>query len=85
MATRLLEPIMINNMHLNNRLVMPPMATAKALPGGHVSQEILAYYKEKSAGGYIGLVIIEHSYISPEGKASEHQLSVADDSAIRST
>ncbi len=38
--------------------------------------------KEKSAGGYIGLVIIEHSYISPDGKASEHQLSVADDSAI---
>jgi 2,4-dienoyl-CoA reductase-like NADH-dependent reductase (Old Yellow Enzyme family) len=69
-------------MKLNNRLVMPPMATAKALPDGHVSPEVLAYYKEKSAGGYIGLVIIEHSYVSPEGKAHEHQLSVADDSVI---
>jgi 2,4-dienoyl-CoA reductase-like NADH-dependent reductase (Old Yellow Enzyme family) len=82
MATSLLEPIMIRNMRLNNRLVMPPMATGKALPGGFVSPEMLAYYKEKSSGGYIGLVIIEHSYISPEGKASERQLSVADDSAI---
>ncbi len=82
MATRLLEPIFIRNMHLNNRLVMPPMATGRALPGGHVSPEILAYYKEKSAGGYIGLVIIEHGYVSLEGKASERQLSVADDSAI---
>ena len=82
MATRLLEPIMIRNMHLNNRLVMPPMATRKALPDGHVSPEMLAYYKEKSSGGYIGLVIIEHSYISPDGKAHERQLSVADDSVI---
>jgi 2,4-dienoyl-CoA reductase-like NADH-dependent reductase (Old Yellow Enzyme family) len=82
MASRLLEPIMIRNMRLNNRLVMPPMATAKALPDGHVSPEMLAYYREKSSGGYIGLVIIEHSYISPEGKAHERQLSVADDSAI---
>jgi 2,4-dienoyl-CoA reductase-like NADH-dependent reductase (Old Yellow Enzyme family) len=82
MATRLLEPIIIKNMHLNNRLVMPPMATGKALPGGHVSPEMLAYYKEKSAGGYIGLVIIEHGHVSLEGKASERQLSVADDSAI---
>ena len=82
MATHLLEPIMIRNMRLNNRLAMPPMATGKALPDGHVSPEMLAYYKEKSAGGYIGLVIIEHGYASPEGKASERQLSVADDSAI---
>jgi NADPH2 dehydrogenase len=37
----------IRNMHLNNRLVMPPMATGKALPDGHVSPEMLAYYKEK--------------------------------------
>jgi NADPH2 dehydrogenase len=82
MATSLLEPIMIRNMRLNNRLVMPPMGTGKAMPDGHVSPEMLAYYKEKSSGGHIGLVVIEHSYISPEGKASERQLSVADDSAI---
>jgi len=69
-------------MQLNNRLVMPPMATAKALPDGHVSPEMLAYYREKSAGGYIGLVIIEHSYVGPEGQAHERQLSVADDSVI---
>jgi 2,4-dienoyl-CoA reductase-like NADH-dependent reductase (Old Yellow Enzyme family) len=82
MATSLLEPIMIRNMRLNNRLVMPPMGTGKAMPDGHVSPEMLAYYKEKSSGGHIGLVVIEHSYISPEGKASERQLSVADDSVI---
>jgi 2,4-dienoyl-CoA reductase-like NADH-dependent reductase (Old Yellow Enzyme family) len=82
MASNLLNPIRIRSIQLHNRLVMPPMATAKALVDGHVSQEMLAYYQEKSAGGYIGLVIIEHSYINAEGKASEHQLSVAEDSAV---
>jgi 2,4-dienoyl-CoA reductase-like NADH-dependent reductase (Old Yellow Enzyme family) len=78
----LLEPVRIKNVLLKNRLVMPPMATGKALPDGRVSPETLAYYKEKSAGGYIGLVIIEHGYVSPEGKASERQLSVADNAMI---
>ncbi len=82
MASRLLEPIRIQKMQLHNRLVMPPMGTAKAMPDGHVSAEMLSHYREKSAGGYIGLVIIEHSYVSHEGKASERQLSVADDSVI---
>jgi 2,4-dienoyl-CoA reductase-like NADH-dependent reductase (Old Yellow Enzyme family) len=76
------EPIRIKNMLLKNRLVMPPMATGKALTDGHVSPESLAHYKEKSAGGYIGLVIIEHGYVSLEGKASERQLCVADDTSI---
>jgi 2,4-dienoyl-CoA reductase-like NADH-dependent reductase (Old Yellow Enzyme family) len=67
---------------LKNRLVMPPMATAKAADDGKISSEILDYYDEKSNGGYISLVIIEHSYISEEGKASLKQMSVADDSCI---
>ncbi len=69
-------------MTLANRLVMPPMATAKADPDGKVSQALLDYYAEKSRGGYISLLIIEHSYITPEGKASENQLSVSDDTVI---
>jgi 2,4-dienoyl-CoA reductase-like NADH-dependent reductase (Old Yellow Enzyme family) len=58
------------------------MATAKSGPDGTVSQGLLDYYDEKSTGGYISLIIIEHSYIKPDGKASENQLSVADDSAV---
>lgn len=78
----LLKPLETSTLTLSNRLIMPPMATAKALPGGKVSQSILDYYSEKSAGGYLSLIIIEHSFIAPEGKASVQQLSVADDSVI---
>jgi NADPH2 dehydrogenase len=78
----ILKPLKVRSMNLANRLVMPPMATAKAEPDGKVSQALLDYYEEKSRGGYISLIIIEHSYITPEGKASNNQLSVSDDAVI---
>ncbi len=80
--TCLLTPLKVRSMNLANRLVMPPMATAKAELNGTVSQSLLDYYDEKSRGGHIALIIIEHSYITPEGKASNSQLSVCDDAAI---
>jgi 2,4-dienoyl-CoA reductase-like NADH-dependent reductase (Old Yellow Enzyme family) len=78
----LLKPLKVRSMTLANRLVLPPMATAKAEPDGKVSQALLAYYAEKSRGGYLALIIIEHSFIASEGKASENQLSVSDDTVI---
>lgn len=75
-------PIRVNHLELKNRLVMPPMATAKSDPDGHVMPDICAYYDEKSAGGYIGLIITEHSFISQEGKASQGQMSLSRDSDV---
>ena len=79
-----LTPISANKLNLCNRLVMPPMATAKAKADGKITSEQISYYGEKSKGGYISLVIIEHSFITLQGKASEKQLSIADDSVIDS-
>jgi 2,4-dienoyl-CoA reductase-like NADH-dependent reductase (Old Yellow Enzyme family) len=67
---------------LANRLVMPPMATSRAEPDGTVSQALLDYYDDKSRGGAIGLVIIEHSYISRQGQNRVGQPSVAHDGTI---
>lgn len=78
----LLKPLKEGTLTLPNRLVMPPMGTEKAESSGRVSRELLHYYDQKSQGGYIGLVIVEHSYISSEGKASPRQLSAAEDSSI---
>lgn len=76
----LLTPLQAGALSLHNRLVMPPMATAKAEQDGQVSPAVLDFYREKSAGGYFGLIIVEHSFIQQAGKASVNQLSVADDS-----
>ncbi|MEG6510361.1 NADH:flavin oxidoreductase [Desulforamulus ruminis] len=78
----LLKPLQVGTLALTNRLVMPPMATAKAEPDGKVSQGMLDYYAEKSEGGYISLIIIEHSFIKAEGKASINQLSIAEDGMV---
>ncbi len=78
----LTKPLDIGKLKLHNRLVMPPMATAKAKDKGEVSEAILNYYDEKSKGGNISLVIIEHSYITEQGKASKNQLSIADDGLV---
>lgn len=79
---RLFQPLTLANIELKNRLVMPPMATAKSTPDGRVTGPLCDYYDEKSRGGYIGLIIAEHSYISPEGKAGKGQLSIAQDEDV---
>lgn len=79
---QLRTPITINRLRLPNRLVMPPMATSKSSPDGTVTDALCAYYAEKSRGGYIGLVITEHCYVSPDGKAHAGQLSAADDRVV---
>jgi NADPH2 dehydrogenase len=78
----LIDPLKIGTLTLSNRLVMPPMATSKAEVDGKVSKAILDYYAEKSKGGYISLIIIEHSFINQAGKASDQQLSIAEDSVV---
>jgi 2,4-dienoyl-CoA reductase-like NADH-dependent reductase (Old Yellow Enzyme family) len=73
------KPLENSRINLKNRLVMPPMATSKSEADGGISKDILEYYDEKTNGGYISLVIIEHSFVSKQGKANNRQLSVADD------
>ncbi|MCR3923014.1 MAG: NADH:flavin oxidoreductase [Firmicutes bacterium] len=79
---QLTTPLVDSKLKLHNRLVMPPMATDKADEDGKLTKATLEYYKEKSLGGHISLVIVEHSYIALEGKAGERQMSVARDSDI---
>lgn len=78
----LFSPLDKGRLTLKNRLIMPPMATARSNEDGSVSRELLNYYDEKSKGGYLSLIIIEHSYVSKQGKASERQLSIVDDNVI---
>ncbi|MCB2290149.1 NADH:flavin oxidoreductase [Clostridium sp. CS001] len=78
----LIKPLNKGKLTLKNRLVMPPMATSKSEKDGRVGKDVLDYYDEKSQGGYISLVIIEHSFITQQGKASEGQISVSDDSLV---
>lgn len=74
------KPIIINHTELKNRIVMPPMASAKSSESGLMTDELTAYYTERAEN--TGLIITEHSYVMPEGRASERQVSVCSDEAV---
>jgi 2,4-dienoyl-CoA reductase-like NADH-dependent reductase (Old Yellow Enzyme family) len=78
----LFQPIQAGPLELPSRLVMPPMATAKAGTDGLAGPELYRHYEERTQGGHVGLAVIEHSYVLPSGKAADRQLSVADDSVV---
>ncbi len=75
------DSITVNHTVIPNRIVMPPMATAKSTAEGHVTDELIDYYCARAKAG-TGLIVTEHAYISDLGKASPNQLSVSKDSDI---
>jgi 2,4-dienoyl-CoA reductase-like NADH-dependent reductase (Old Yellow Enzyme family) len=56
------------------------MGTDLASPRGEVTHALIAHYARRAAG--VGLVIVEHSYITENGKLSSRQLGIHDDSLI---
>ncbi len=77
----LFEPINIRGVLLKNRLVMPPMATNMATEDGEVTNRHIRHYTTRARGG-VGLVIIEHTYVSKDGKLSQGQMGLYDDRLI---
>jgi NADPH2 dehydrogenase len=79
--TGIFTPLRVKHLKFENRIVMPPMATERSQPDGAVKAESVAYYGEMAARG-MGLLIVEHNFIAPEGRASPGQMSIADDREI---
>jgi len=77
---RLFDPLLVRNLRLRNRIVMPPMANGLADEAGQVTSPLIDHYIRRAPG--VGLVIVEHSYFTPEGKASPNQLGIQNDSMI---
>lgn len=75
------EPIRVGQLTLKNRLVMPPMQTGRT-EAGHVTDNLVQYYRERAEYSAPGLIITEHSFIAKAGRASQEQLSIADDGMI---
>ena len=78
--TSLLDPLKVGSLELRNRIVMPPMATNYASSNGEVTEKLLKHYAVRSRD--LGLLIVEHSYIAPEGKASPRQIGAHSDDLI---
>lgn len=76
----LFSSLTIKNLTVNNRLVMPPMALDIATEHGKVTSRLLEHYLLHAGG--VGLIITEHAYVTPGGKAHPCQLGIHDNSLV---
>ena len=74
--------IRIGRLIAENRIVMPPKHTGKAVCG-HVTDELISYYRDRAVFSRPGIIITEHSYIAENGRASDTQLSIASDEMVK--
>ncbi len=77
----LADPLTGGKLQLKNRIVMPPMANDFSDETGAVNDRHLDHYRARAGAG-VGLMIVEHSYINPNGKMTTRQLGIHDDSLI---
>lgn len=77
----LFTPEKIGSLEIKNRTIMAPMSAALGNPDGTMSDELLAYYTARAKGG-VGMILTEYAFVTPEGRSSDHQISIADDSVI---
>jgi len=57
------------------------MSAALAHGDGTVSDELIAYFVQRARGG-IGLIMTEYAFVQENGRSSDHQISVSNDSMI---
>jgi len=76
----LFSPFQLKDVTLRNRIAIPPMCQYSAVDG-HVTDWHLAHYTSLARGG-AGLVIVEATAVSPEGRITPACTGLWDDSQI---
>jgi len=75
---KLFKPISIGTLKIQNRIVMPPMATHYSTPEGFATDRQIAYYVKRAKGG-VGYITSEHTGIMQQGKASWKMMLISTD------
>jgi 2,4-dienoyl-CoA reductase-like NADH-dependent reductase (Old Yellow Enzyme family) len=71
----------IKDIQLENRIVMPGLASFLIGDGGIISEATIEHYRRRAAGGP-AMIIMEACAVSPEGVVSDHQARIDDDRFI---
>jgi len=75
----LLSPVEIGGLALRNRIVMAAMGTNFATATGHCSEQLMAYYEARAAGG-VGLIVLETSAaFFPHGASMPNTVGLSSD------
>lgn len=78
---RLLTPGRIGRIETKNRIVMAPMVRNYAEPTGLVNSRYRAHWSRIARGG-VGTMILEASFVSPEGRGFSHQVGIHSDDTV---
>jgi 2,4-dienoyl-CoA reductase-like NADH-dependent reductase (Old Yellow Enzyme family)/thioredoxin reductase len=70
------QPFQMGAITLKNRLVMSPMTMNYATEEGFATEKLIRYYLERAKGG-VGLIIVEGTFFTPEGKGYMNQLGLS--------
>ncbi len=71
----------IKNLTLKNRIVMPPMCMYVAPETGMVTHWHVIHYATRAVGG-AGLIIVEATGVSPEGRLTSNDLGIWEDAHV---
>jgi len=77
----LFSPLAFAGLTLRNRVAMPPMWSGQATAEGLVTPAIIEYHRVRAAAG-TALVIVEHSFVHPQGRHSSTQIAAHDDACV---
>lgn len=78
----ILTPLKIRNIKIKNRIVLPPLVRFSMIgTDGKVSEKLLNWYEEIARDG-VGMIIVEATCVSSDGKLRDNQLGIWDDSFI---
>ena len=74
------DPLQVKKVELPNRIVFPPIQTRLATVDGAVTDEFLEHYTRRSKE--LGLLIVEHGYVSHQGRMGRNELGMHVDALI---
>ncbi|MCW4041676.1 MAG: NADH:flavin oxidoreductase [Candidatus Bathyarchaeota archaeon] len=70
-------PLHVHRYCLPNRIVFPPIQTRSSTKTGEVTSKLLEHYVQRTPS--LGLLIVEHGYVSQDGKLNNHELGIHED------
>lgn len=79
--TLLFSPYTINNVTLKNRIVMSPMCMYSCEDDGKITNWHRVHYASRAVG-QVGLIMVEASAVTPQGRISTRDVGIWDDTHI---
>ena len=77
----LFTPFQIKNITLQNRIVLPPLASFLIGKDGKITDQTIEHYRRRAAGGP-AMVMMEACAVTPEGVVSKNQARIDDDRIV---